>query len=56
MKRFHVHVAVDNLEEGIAFYSKAFGAQPTVHKSDYGKKALDCHRALPLPYQARTTR
>jgi len=41
MKRFHVHVAVDNLEEGIAFYSKAFGAQPTVHKSDYAKWMLE---------------
>ena len=35
MKRFHVHVAVNNLEEGIAFYSKAFGTQPTVQKPDY---------------------
>ena len=41
MKRFHVHVAVNNLEESIAFYSKAFGAQPTVHKSDYAKWMLE---------------
>ena len=41
MKRFHVHVAVNILEEGIAFYSKAFGAQPTVQKSDYAKWMLE---------------
>ena len=41
MKRFHVHVAVNNLEEGIAFYSKAFGTQPTVQKSDYAKWMLE---------------
>jgi catechol 2,3-dioxygenase-like lactoylglutathione lyase family enzyme len=37
MKRFHVHVAVVDLDESIAFYSKVFGAGPTVRKSDYAK-------------------
>jgi len=37
MKRFHVHVAVDDLEANIRFYSTVFGAGPTVHKSDYAK-------------------
>jgi catechol 2,3-dioxygenase-like lactoylglutathione lyase family enzyme len=37
MKRFHVHVAVDDLQEGIAFYSKLFHAEPTVRKPDYAK-------------------
>ena len=41
MKRFHVHVAVNNLEEGIAFYSKAFGTDPTVQKPDYAKWMLE---------------
>jgi catechol 2,3-dioxygenase-like lactoylglutathione lyase family enzyme len=41
MKRFHVHVAVDNIEEGIAFYSKALGAQPSVRKPDYAKWMLE---------------
>jgi catechol 2,3-dioxygenase-like lactoylglutathione lyase family enzyme len=41
MKRFHVHVAVNNLEEGIAFYSKAFDSQPTVQKPDYAKWMLE---------------
>ena len=37
MKRFHVHVAVTNLEDSVAFYSKMFGAEPTVLKPDYAK-------------------
>jgi catechol 2,3-dioxygenase-like lactoylglutathione lyase family enzyme len=37
MKRFHVHMAVDNLAEGIQFYSKLFGAAPTVQRPDYAK-------------------
>ena len=37
MKRFHVHVAVTSLEDGVAFYSKLFGAEPAVRKPDYAK-------------------
>lgn len=37
MKRFHVHVAVPSLAEGIRFYSTIFGAPPTVEKDDYAK-------------------
>lgn len=37
MKRFHIHVAVDNLEKAVRFYSTIFGAQPSVLKSDYAK-------------------
>lgn len=37
MKRFHVHVAVNDLDESIRFYSKVFGAEPSVLKSDYAK-------------------
>ena len=37
MKRFHVHVAVNSLEEGVAFYSKVFGVAPTLRKPDYAK-------------------
>jgi catechol 2,3-dioxygenase-like lactoylglutathione lyase family enzyme len=37
MKRFHVHVAVKDLESSIRFYSALFGAEPTVTKSDYAK-------------------
>jgi catechol 2,3-dioxygenase-like lactoylglutathione lyase family enzyme len=41
MKRFHVHVAVDDLAANIRFYSTVFGAQPTVQKPDYAKWMLD---------------
>jgi catechol 2,3-dioxygenase-like lactoylglutathione lyase family enzyme len=41
MKRFHVHVAVPDLDNGIRFYSTVFGAQPSVVKPDYAKWMLD---------------
>ena len=41
MKRFHVHVAVDDLEQNIRFYSSIFGAQPAVVKDDYAKWMLE---------------
>jgi predicted enzyme related to lactoylglutathione lyase len=41
MKRMHVHVAVDDLDHAIGFYSALFAAQPGVVKSDYAKWMLD---------------
>ncbi len=41
MKRFHVHVAVKDLQSSIRFYSTLFGAEPTVSKSDYAKWMVD---------------
>ncbi len=41
MKRFHVHVAVRDLEESKRFYSAMFGSEPTVVKPDYAKWMLD---------------
>jgi catechol 2,3-dioxygenase-like lactoylglutathione lyase family enzyme len=41
MKRLHVHVAVDNLERSIGFYSTLFAAKPSVIKNDYAKWMLD---------------
>ena len=41
MKRFHVHVAVKDLEQSVRFYSTMFGAAPTVQKPDYAKWMLD---------------
>jgi catechol 2,3-dioxygenase-like lactoylglutathione lyase family enzyme len=41
MKRFHVHLAVDDLAANIRFYSKVFGAPPTVEKPDYAKWMLE---------------
>jgi catechol 2,3-dioxygenase-like lactoylglutathione lyase family enzyme len=41
MKRFHVHVSVDDLEESIRFYSTLFGTPPSRHEHDYAKWMLD---------------
>jgi catechol 2,3-dioxygenase-like lactoylglutathione lyase family enzyme len=41
MKRLHVHVAVDNLQTSIGFYSTLFAATPSVVKDDYAKWMLD---------------
>ena len=41
MKRFHVHVAVKELQDSIRFYSAMFGAEPAVVKPDYAKWMLD---------------
>jgi catechol 2,3-dioxygenase-like lactoylglutathione lyase family enzyme len=41
MKRFHVHVAVGDLEQSIRFYSTLFAAEPSVVKPDYAKWMLD---------------
>jgi hypothetical protein len=41
MKRFHVHLHVDDLQASIAFYSQLFAAQPTRIEADYAKWMLD---------------
>jgi hypothetical protein len=41
MKRLHVHVAVDDLDTAIGFYSTLFAADPSVMKPDYAKWMLD---------------
>ena len=41
MKRLHVHIAVDDLERAIGFYSTLFAAEPVVRKSDYAKWMLE---------------
>jgi len=41
MKRFHVHVSVDDLDASIKFYSALFGTSPAVLKPDYAKWMLD---------------
>jgi catechol-2,3-dioxygenase len=41
MKRLHVHVAVENLEQSTRFYAALFAAQPAVVKDDYAKWMLD---------------
>ena len=41
MKRFHVHLHVDDLSKSIAFYSKLFAAEPARVERDYAKWMLD---------------
>ncbi len=41
MKRLHIHLAVDNLDQNINFYSTLFGCDPTVQHADYAKWMLD---------------
>jgi catechol 2,3-dioxygenase-like lactoylglutathione lyase family enzyme len=37
MKRFHVHISVEDLDANVRFYSTVFGAPPSVLKPDYAK-------------------
>ncbi|MBX3121418.1 MAG: VOC family protein, partial [Fimbriimonadaceae bacterium] len=41
MKRFHLHMGVEDLDESIRFYTALFGAPPVKTKSDYAKWMLD---------------
>jgi len=41
MKRFHMHMAVADIDHNVKFYSTLFGAEPTVRKPDYAKWMLE---------------
>lgn len=41
MKRLHVHIAVDDLQHSVGFYSRLFAAEPAVLKQDYAKWMID---------------
>lgn len=41
MKRFHVHLHVEDLDKSIAFYSKLFAAEPARVEGDYAKWMLE---------------
>ena len=41
MKRFHVHLHVDDLAKSIAFYNQLFAAEPARVESDYAKWMLE---------------
>ena len=41
MKRLHIHVGVENLDNSIRFYSALFGAEPVKTKPDYAKWMLE---------------
>ena len=41
MKRMHIHIAVQDLESSVQFYSTLFSAGPTVLKAGYAKWMLN---------------
>ncbi len=41
MKRVHIHVGVNNMQESVQFYSALFNAEPEVSRDDYAKWMLD---------------
>jgi hypothetical protein len=41
MKRFHLHVSVEDLDESVRFYSTLFATQPAVRQTDYAKWMLE---------------
>lgn len=41
MKRLHIHVLVNDIEESARFYSTLFAAEPSVRKPDYAKWMLE---------------
>src|ERR1700757_3053588 len=41
MKRLHVHVSVEDIQQSVGFYSALFASQPSVVKSDYAKWMLE---------------
>lgn len=41
MKRFHVHIRVDDVEKNITFYSQLFSQKPTKVEHDYAKWIID---------------
>ena len=41
MKRFHMHVAVKDLDQSVRFYATLFGTDPTIRKPDYAKWILE---------------
>lgn len=41
MKRLHIHISVNDLEESAKFYATLFAAEPTVKKADYAKWVVE---------------
>jgi catechol 2,3-dioxygenase-like lactoylglutathione lyase family enzyme len=41
MKRFHIHVSVDDLTQSVRFYSTLFARQPSLVEADYAKWMLE---------------
>ncbi|MDR4493085.1 MAG: ArsI/CadI family heavy metal resistance metalloenzyme [Nitrospirales bacterium] len=56
MKRLHIHIGVERLEEAIAFYGRLLGAEPNKRKPDYAKWMLEDPRVnLAISTRASTT-
>ena len=41
MKRMHLGLTVEDIEESVAFYTRLFGQEPTLRRDDYAKWMLD---------------
>jgi len=41
VKRLHVHIAVENLDDNIRFYTALFQTERSVREADYAKWMLD---------------
>jgi catechol-2,3-dioxygenase len=41
MKRMHIHIGVENLDQSVQFYSALFGQEPSKTRVDYAKWMLD---------------
>jgi len=41
MKRLHIHVGVENIDESVKFYKALFGAEPSKMNPDYAKWMLE---------------
>ena len=54
MKRMHINVGVENIEESIKFYNALFGAEPAKAKADYAKWMLEDPR-INFAISSRTT-
>ncbi len=53
MSRLHIHIAVDDIEQNIRFYSALFGSKPSINKPDYAKWDL-ANPAVNFAISART--
>jgi len=55
MKRIHVHLHVEDLDQNVRFYEAVFGVPPTVRRDDYAKWRLDDPRVNFALSTCRTT-
>jgi len=54
MKRMHINVGVENIEQSIKFYNALFGTEPAKAKADYAKWMLEDPR-INFAISSRTT-